>query len=98
MAVWLTKALRRIQKHLENGELRLTDKARGEARELQLYEADVVDVIAGLTADDSAGRKVDGRTGEWAYIFKPEVADRVLYVKLALRNHCIVFSFHVDED
>jgi hypothetical protein len=31
------------------------------------------------------------------YLFKPSLAETVLYVKLVLRNDCIVVSFHADE-
>jgi len=31
------------------------------------------------------------------YLFKPELAGTVLYVKLILRSDCVVVSFHEDE-
>jgi hypothetical protein len=31
------------------------------------------------------------------YLFKPSLAAVVLYVKVILRNDCIVVSFHEDE-
>lgn len=31
------------------------------------------------------------------YLFKPQLAGTVLYVKLVLRNGCVVVSFHEDE-
>lgn len=31
------------------------------------------------------------------YLFKPQLAGTVLYVKLVLRNDCVVVSFHEDE-
>jgi hypothetical protein len=36
-------------------------------------------------------------TGEWMYLFKPSVARTVVYLKVVLRNDCIVVSFHEDE-
>ena len=32
------------------------------------------------------------------YPFKPQVAETILYVKVILRNDCVVISFHEDED
>ena len=50
-----------------------------------------------LRAEDSAGRLRVGATGEWMYLFKPQLAGTVLYVKLIVRNDCVVVSFHEDE-
>ena len=36
-------------------------------------------------------------TGEWMYVFKPVVEGSVLYIKLILRNECVVVSFHEDD-
>jgi hypothetical protein len=30
-------------------------------------------------------------------VFRPRLSETVLYLKLILRNHCIVVSFHEDE-
>jgi hypothetical protein len=57
----------------------------------------VRDVVAGLTAADSAGRLASERTGEWMYVFKPLVGGQVIYVKIVLRRDCVVVSFHEDE-
>jgi hypothetical protein len=37
---------------------------------------------------------VSTRTGEWLYVFKPRVGGRSLYVKVVVREDCIVVSFH----
>ena len=37
-------------------------------------------------------------TNEWMYLFKPQVSETILYVKLILRKNCVVVSFHEDED
>jgi hypothetical protein len=50
-----------------------------------------------VSAEDSAGRLKSPTTGEWAYVFKPLLAGTVLYVKLILRNNCVVVSFHEEE-
>ena len=77
----------------------LTLKARRElaALRLALDEQDACDLLANLAAEDSAGRLVSVRTGEWMYVFKPSLAGAILYVKLILRIDCIVVSFHEDE-
>lgn len=60
----------------------------------ELDERDATEIISGLKTADSAGRVRSAQTGEWLYVFRPRVADVVLYVKLALRSVCIVVSFH----
>jgi len=50
-----------------------------------------------LATDDSAGRLGSTARGEWMYLFKPRLAGMVLYVKLIVRNDCVVISFHEDE-
>jgi len=37
-------------------------------------------------------------TNEWLYVFKPTVAAMVLYLKVAIRQDCIVVSLHEDEE
>ena len=65
--------------------------------ELGLDEEDAYDVLANLTAEEAVGRLESVTTGEWMYLFKPLLAGTVLYIKLILRNDCIVVSFHEDE-
>jgi hypothetical protein len=62
-----------------------------------LDQEDACDVLEKLTTEDSAGRLESDLTGEWMYLFKPSLAAVVLYVKVILRNDCIVVSFHEDE-
>jgi len=97
MPRWLPKVLERIHELAAAGEVRLTYKAEREALRLGLSPEDVRDVIAGLGADDSAGRLVSETTGEWMYVFKPDVGGQIIYVKLVLREDCVVVSFHEDE-
>ncbi len=75
-------------------------KARRELASLNLGidEEDARDVLASLTTDDSAGRLASAVTGEWMYLFKPRLAGIVLYVKLIVRNDCVVISFHESVD
>ena len=74
-------------------------KARRElaALELGLDDEDACDLLANLAAEDSAGRLESAATGEWMYVFKPSLAEAILYVKIVLRNDCIVVSIHADE-
>jgi hypothetical protein len=54
-------------------------------------------VIESLTADDLAERLISRLTGEWMYVFKPDVGGQIIYVKVLLRQECLVVSFHEDE-
>ncbi len=65
--------------------------------DIGLDEEDACDVLARLGVEDSAGRLESAWTGEWMYLFKPQLAGVVLYLKLILRNDCLVVSFHEDE-
>jgi hypothetical protein len=77
--------------------VRFTLKAQRELGALGLDALDGCEALASLTSGDAMGRLRSGRTGEWMYVFKPLVAGDVIYVKLILRNDCIVVSFHEDE-
>lgn len=58
---------------------------------------DACDILLGLRVTDFAGRVRSESTGEWMYVFKPTVAGAVVYLKLMLRESCLVVSFHEDE-
>jgi hypothetical protein len=94
---WLTRALRRIAELAIARRVAFTLKALRELAELSLDEEDACDVLASLAAKDCAGRKKLSTTGEWMYVFKPEVAGSVLYIKVILRTNCVLISFHEDE-
>ena len=66
--------------------------------ELGLDPDDVCDVLAGLQRSDLAERIQSQVTGEWMYIFKPSLEGVVVYVKVILRDDCLVVSFHEDEE
>jgi hypothetical protein len=99
MPRWLTRAVARIRELAAARKVGFTLKARRElaALELGLDEEDACDVLASLTAADSAGRLVSATTREWMYLFKPSVAGTIFYVKVVVRNDCIVISLHEDE-
>lgn len=100
MSDWLRRALTRIHRLTATGHVRFTLKALHEIAELEpsLDELDALAVIRTLSGNDSAGRLHSSATGEWMYVFKPEVGTKRLYVKLMLRDHCIVISFHGDTE
>ncbi len=99
MPRWLPKVLTRIREHAVARKVLFTLKARRELASLAfgLDEEDACDVLANLTVEDAAGRLESAATGEWMYLFKPMLAGTVLYVKLLVRNDCVVVSFHEDE-
>ena len=97
MPRWLSKVLKRIRQLAASDEVRLTYKAERVMLLLGLSPEDVRDVIAALGFEDSAGRLTSEATGEWMYLFKPEVGGQTMYVKLLVRQDCVVVSFHEDE-
>jgi hypothetical protein len=62
-----------------------------------VHPDDACTVLADLKAEDSAGRLASRVTGEWMFVFKPRVAGTLVYVKLILRDDCVVVSFHEEE-
>ena len=99
MPRWLPRALARIHRLAAEGKGQFTEKALRElgALDLGLNEHDGAEVVLGLTARECAGRVCSPETAEWLYVFKPLVAGTALYVKLVLRAHCVVISFHSGE-
>jgi hypothetical protein len=99
MPRWLPRLLTRIRARAAARRVRFTSKARHElaALDFGMDEEDACDVLTRLTVEDSAGRLESVTTGEWLYLFKPSLAGTILYVKVILRNDCIVVSFHEDE-
>ncbi len=99
MPRWLPRVLTRVRELATARKVLFTLKARRELAGLGfgLDEEDACDVLEKLADGDSAGRLVSETTGEWMYLFKPSLAGVVLYVKIMLRNDCIVVSFHEDE-
>jgi len=100
MPRWLARVLTRIRDLSSARQISFTLKARREfaALELGLDEEDIRDLLDGLEPKDLAGRLISETTGEWMYVFKPSLVGAPLYLKLILRNECIVISFHEDDD
>lgn len=80
------------------GQVHFTHKALRELAllDVEIDQEDVCEVLSSLKAGESAGRVLAEHTGEWMYVFKPALGGLVVYVKLILRNHCILISFHED--
>jgi len=96
MPRWLQGALTRIRALAREQKVRFTHKAFREvvALDLGLDAGDCCDVLEELTAADSAGRLKSAITLEWMYVFKPEIARTRMYLKVILRDECIIVSFH----
>jgi hypothetical protein len=97
MPRWVSRVLKRIRERAAAFDVRLTHAAQRDALLLGLSPDDVRETVAGLGARDSIGRLASSSTGEWMYVFKPDVGGRQVYVKLVLRKDCVVVSFHEDQ-
>jgi hypothetical protein len=96
MPRWLSRALGRIRELARRGRVRFTAKARSEmdALSLGLSEQDAATLIEGLATEDFASRIESQVTGEPMYVFIPEIGGMEVCLKLILRSHCVVVSFH----
>jgi hypothetical protein len=97
LPTWLPRILRRIRDLAGAGRVRFTVKVADELSLLSLDARDAVEVLCALSAADADGRVRSRDIGEWMYVFKPTVGQMVLYLKIAVRDDCIVVSFHEDE-
>jgi hypothetical protein len=99
VAIGLPRLLKRVHRLAVQRRVRFTLKARQELAALGagLDEQDACDVLAGLGVADFAGRLASEGTGEWMYVFKPLIAGTPVYLKLVLREGCLIVSFHEDE-
>jgi hypothetical protein len=93
----LADVLRRVRALTSDQKVRFTLKAVRELAALGLDATDACDSLEGLKAADFVERLVSEATGEWMYVFKPNVGGILVYVKLILRRGCVVVSFHEDE-
>lgn len=98
MPRWLAKVLTRVRKQAGAGDVRFTAKAAREILEQGLSPSDACEVLAHLATDDSAGRLLSRSTGEWMYVFKTHIGEQDVYVKIVLRQTCLVVSLHESED
>jgi len=100
MSSWLQNILSKIHELATLGRVRFTLKAIRELTSLDLTidQEDALKILVHLASTDFSAKIISKTTGEWMYIFKPEVGSIVLYIKLILRHDCIVVSFHEDID
>lgn len=100
MPRWLPRILTRIRQLAVARSVLFTLKARRELAglDLGLNEEDACDTLARLEPEDFFERRASDRTLEWMYVFKPRLAATLLYVKVIVRETCIVISFHEDEE
>jgi hypothetical protein len=96
MPRWLPRVLAHIHRFAAEGKVQFTEKAFEELRALPLGISieDAHHILENLTAGECAGRVVSREADEWLYVFKPRIAEIVLYVKVVLRADCVVISFH----
>ena len=94
----ILRALSLIHEAVAEERVRFTAKARAEMLVLCIDANDALEILAGLEASDYHQTLVSHLTGELLWVFKPLLLDEVLYVKVALREHCVVISLHEDED
>lgn len=95
---WLTSVVDAIRAAAEDGRILFTYKALVEMAELGCDREDVRDILASLDAREFFRRVRSERTGEWLYEFKPMLGDDTIYLKVALRQGCLLISFHEDRD
>jgi hypothetical protein len=100
MPGWRALAVTRIHKLALARQVRFTLKARRELAVLPFafHEQDACDVLSQLASRDCIGRTASLVTGEWLYLFKITLACTLLYIKVIIRDQCVVVSFHEDRE
>lgn len=94
---WVSPIVRRIHELVAASKVRFTLKALGELAGLALDVDDAIEILASLRGADLHERLRSDLTGEWMFVFKPSLGGLVAYLKVILRDDCIVVSFHEDE-
>lgn len=99
MPQWLSKVIRRVHRLAHRRAVLMTLKAQRELAmlDLGLDADDACDLLLRLRASEFVQRVVANGTGETLYVFKPRLAGVELYLKLALRQSCVIISLHEDE-
>lgn len=98
MTAWqVARIAARVRTQASEAKVRFTLKALRELAALGLDWLDACEVLASLRASAFVERFAARETGEWMYVFKPDVAGMMMYLKLILRADCLVVSFHEDE-
>jgi hypothetical protein len=98
MRSWVARVLARIRRLAQAEHVKLTRKARDEIGDfpIEVDWEDLLDLLESLQAGDLYRRQWSGRH-EWMYVFKLQFGGQTVYMKLTLRDHCQVISFHEDE-
>lgn len=97
MPTWAPRVCQRARELAVAGKVSFTLKALGEPSAIDLDADDALDVLEHLTSRDADSRLRSQLTDEWMYVFKPQVGELLVYVKVIVRDDCIVVSFHEDE-
>jgi hypothetical protein len=94
----IRQVVARIKQLASQRPVSFTHKTLIELAELEagIDEADACDVLAQLKLSDFSRRFRSRIVGEWLYVFKPVIFGVRTYIKVALRNTCLVISFHED--
>jgi hypothetical protein len=79
------------------GKVRFTLKAVRELAAIGLDSGDATEILAVLRPSTFVERLASRVTGEWMYVFGPDVEGMAIYLKLILRAGCLVVSFHEEE-
>lgn len=100
MSRWLFGVLARVRSLAAERRVSFTGKSlRGISElELGLDAEDVCEFLSSLSPRDSAGRIRSTSTSEWLYVFRSSILENRVYVKLILRDDCVIVSFHLDEE
>src|SRR5258708_2831892 len=100
MSRWVSRVVSRIRSLAAAGSIRMTGKALEElaALDIGLEPDEVCTVLCELKDEDLIVRVRSARSREWLYVFKPEIAGTIVYLKIAIRSQCVVISFHEDTE
>ena len=93
----LASVVRRVCALAAQRRVRFTRKALHELASLGLDTQDAYQTLEALRSADFVRRLASAQTGEWLYVFKPNLFGLSIYVKLVLRDGCLVVSFHEDD-
>ena len=96
MPPWQRRVLTRLRELATTGRVNFTAKARDELAASGLHRDDVVDILASLGRAEPIERLRSARSGEWLYVFRPDVGGDRFYLKVVLRSGCRLISCHDD--
>lgn len=100
MPQWRPRVLTRVHALAAQGKVRFTLKALTEMAALSvgLDESDGCDALRRLSAKELVGRMRSAQTREWMYVFRARIAGTLVYLKIILRDNCVVVSFHAEAE